>query len=43
MTTQIDTGTPALLAQHDAGVLTLTMNRPQARNAMSRPMMMAMQ
>jgi 2-(1,2-epoxy-1,2-dihydrophenyl)acetyl-CoA isomerase len=39
----IDTGTPDLLAQQDSGVLTLTMNRPQARNALSRPMLMAMQ
>ncbi|WP_295524183.1 enoyl-CoA hydratase-related protein [uncultured Pseudacidovorax sp.] len=34
----IDTGTPDLLAQIDAGVLTLTLNRPQARNAMTRAM-----
>jgi 2-(1,2-epoxy-1,2-dihydrophenyl)acetyl-CoA isomerase len=34
----IDTGTPDLLAQLDAGVLTLTLNRPDARNAMTRPM-----
>lgn len=34
----IDTGTPDLLAQLDAGVLTLTLNRPQARNAMTRAM-----
>lgn len=39
----IDTDTPDLLARLDGGVLTLTMNRPEARNAMSRPMMMAMQ
>jgi 2-(1,2-epoxy-1,2-dihydrophenyl)acetyl-CoA isomerase len=32
----IDTGTPDLLATLDAGVLTLTLNRPDARNAMSR-------
>jgi len=30
-----DTGTPHLLATLDAGVLTLTLNRPEARNAMS--------
>jgi 2-(1,2-epoxy-1,2-dihydrophenyl)acetyl-CoA isomerase len=39
----IDTGTPDLLAERDAGVLTLTMNRPQARNAMSREMNTALQ
>lgn len=39
----IDTGTTDLLAHLDSGVLTLTMNRPEARNAMSQPMMMAMQ
>lgn len=36
--TSIDTGTNDLLASLDAGVLTLTMNRPEARNAMSRAM-----
>ena len=35
---QIDTGTPDLLANLDAGVLTLTLNRPDARNAMSGAM-----
>lgn len=34
----IDTGTPDLQAQLDAGVLTLILNRPQARNAMTRAM-----
>ncbi|WP_234194453.1 enoyl-CoA hydratase-related protein [Pseudacidovorax sp. NFM-22] len=34
----IDTGTPDLLAHCEAGVLTLTLNRPQARNAMTRAM-----
>jgi 2-(1,2-epoxy-1,2-dihydrophenyl)acetyl-CoA isomerase len=34
----IDTGTPDLLATLDDGVLTLTLNRPEARNAMSRAM-----
>jgi 2-(1,2-epoxy-1,2-dihydrophenyl)acetyl-CoA isomerase len=35
---EIDTGTKDLLARLDEGVLTLTLNRPEARNAMSRPM-----
>ena len=39
----IDTGTPDLLAALDQGVLTLTMNRPEARNAMSRAMNQALQ
>lgn len=39
---QIDTGTPDLLASLDAGVLTLTLNRPDARNAMSRAMTQAL-
>jgi 2-(1,2-epoxy-1,2-dihydrophenyl)acetyl-CoA isomerase len=43
MTTDIDTGTPDLLAQLDSGVLTLTLNRPEARNAMSLAMNMALQ
>ena len=43
MTTPIDTGTPDLLANLDAGVLTLTMNRPEARNAMSAAMNLALQ
>jgi 2-(1,2-epoxy-1,2-dihydrophenyl)acetyl-CoA isomerase len=34
----IDTGTPDLLADLDGGVLTLTLNRPAARNAMSGAM-----
>ena len=38
----IDTGTPELLAHQSEGVLTLTMNRPEARNALSRPMLLAM-
>ena len=41
MTTQ-DTGTEDLLAELDGGVLTLTLNRPQARNAMSGAMNMAL-
>jgi 2-(1,2-epoxy-1,2-dihydrophenyl)acetyl-CoA isomerase len=36
MAQDIDTGTPDLLATLDDGVLTLTLNRPDARNAMSR-------
>ena len=43
MTTPIDTGTPDLLANLDAGVLTLTMNRPEARNAMSAAINLALQ
>ena len=39
----IDTGTPDLLATLDDGVLTLTLNRPEARNAMSRAMNTALQ
>lgn len=34
----LDTGTTDLLADLDEGVLTLTLNRPDARNAMSGPM-----
>ncbi len=36
--TSIDTGTNDLLANLDEGVLTLTLNRPEARNAMSGAM-----
>ena len=43
MVDAIDTGTPDLLATLDAGVLTLTLNRPEARNAMSRAMNQALQ
>lgn len=39
----LETGTPDLLASLDDGVLTLTLNRPQARNAMSRAMNTALQ
>ena len=39
----LDTGTADLLAVLDAGVLTLTMNRPEARNAMSAGMNLALQ
>ena len=35
---KIDTGTEDLLAALDAGVLTLTLNRPEARNAMTGAM-----
>ena len=41
--TTIDTGTPDLLATLDAGVLTLTLNRPDARNAMSAAMNLGLQ
>lgn len=41
--TSIDTGTNDLLASLDSGVLTLTLNRPEARNAMTRPMNTALQ
>lgn len=39
----IDTGTQDLLATLDEGVLTLTLNRPEARNAMSGEMNAALQ
>jgi 2-(1,2-epoxy-1,2-dihydrophenyl)acetyl-CoA isomerase len=42
MATQIETGTNELLAELDSGVLTLTMNRPEARNAMTGPMTAAL-
>ena len=38
MTERPDTGTQDLLSSLDAGVLTLTLNRPEARNAMSEAM-----
>ena len=38
----IDTGTQDLLADLDSGVLTLTLNRPEARNAMSGAMTAAL-
>jgi 2-(1,2-epoxy-1,2-dihydrophenyl)acetyl-CoA isomerase len=38
----LDTGTEDLLADLDEGVLTLTLNRPQARNAMSDAMNQAL-
>ena len=40
--TTIDTGTNDLLATLDAGVLTLTLNRPEARNAMTGAMTTAL-
>lgn len=43
MAQTIDTGTQDLLASLDAGVLTLTLNRPEARNAMSKAMNEALQ
>ena len=42
MANQIDTGTTELLASVDSGILTLTMNRPEARNAMTGPMTAAL-
>jgi len=42
-TTTIDTGTVELLANLDQGVLTLTLNRPEARNAMTQAMNTALQ
>jgi 2-(1,2-epoxy-1,2-dihydrophenyl)acetyl-CoA isomerase len=39
---EIDTGTAHLQARLDAGVLTLTLNRPEARNAMSAGMIAAL-
>jgi 2-(1,2-epoxy-1,2-dihydrophenyl)acetyl-CoA isomerase len=41
--TTVNTGTSDLLATLDSGVLTLTLNRPEARNAMSRDMNEALQ
>ena len=44
MTAQsLDTGTLDLIATLDEGVLTLTLNRPEARNAMSKAMNKALQ
>src|SRR5579884_2045147 len=39
---KIDTGTEHLLASLEEGVLTLTLNRPEARNAMSGEMTAAL-
>jgi 2-(1,2-epoxy-1,2-dihydrophenyl)acetyl-CoA isomerase len=41
--TTFDTGTPELIATLDEGVLTLTFNRPDARNALSRAVNEALQ
>lgn len=41
--TALDTGTQELLADLDSGVLTLTLNRPDARNAMTPAMVGALQ
>jgi 2-(1,2-epoxy-1,2-dihydrophenyl)acetyl-CoA isomerase len=40
--TALETGTTDLLAALDEAVLTLTLNRPEARNAMSRAMNQAL-
>ena len=42
MANEIDTGTTELLAALDGGILTLTMNRPEARNAMTGTMTAAL-
>src|SRR5579862_529371 len=39
---KLETGTEDLLAELDGGVLTITLNRPQARNAMSEAMNQAL-
>jgi 2-(1,2-epoxy-1,2-dihydrophenyl)acetyl-CoA isomerase len=39
----LETGTNDLLATLDDGILTLTLNRPEARNAMSADMNAALQ
>lgn len=41
-TTSLDTGTPDLLADLDTGILTITLNRPKARNALSEGMLLAL-
>jgi len=43
MSQQIDTGTEDLIARTEDGVAILTMNRPKARNALSGPMLGAME
>ena len=42
MVSNIDTGTEDLLANLQEGVLTITLNRPEARNAMSGAMTTAL-
>ena len=42
MGSNIDTGTEDLLANLQEGVLTITLNRPEARNAMSGAMTTAL-
>ena len=39
---KIDTGTDHLLTDIEDGVLTITLNRPEARNAMSRELVLAL-
>ena len=39
---KIDTGTDHLLAEMESGVLTITLNRPEARNAMSKELVLAL-
>ena len=41
--TKIETGTEHLLAENNDGVAVLTLNRPEARNAMSGEMNAALQ
>ena len=41
--TQISTAEPVLLRQDRAGIATLTLNRPQARNALSVGLMTALE
>ncbi len=38
----LDTGTPDLLADLDGGILTITLNRPKARNALSEGMLLGL-
>ncbi|MBD3646715.1 MAG: enoyl-CoA hydratase/isomerase family protein, partial [Pseudomonadales bacterium] len=42
MATEIDTGTQDLLASVEDGIGTITLNRPEARNAMSDAMNQAL-